>query len=186
MSKKRLIAVALIIGTAALEDIEIAPQCELSQLQEHIKNFDKQMVFYPTIKKLKKLYPEDTFSDIEEKECSDIGDKRFCNAAVELGYCNGSNHKVSSHLTLRILTFNFSMKHFARVFLLWIDIQNRPDFMYETLKMLLLAKSEKCKRFAEHLARSGQKNEQMMRFLVSLENLEHMMTSSVTNLSRRI
>ena len=77
--------------------IDENPQCVLSQMEQYIKDFDKQFTFFPTIKKLKKVYPGESFKDTTESGCSDLASEQYCKPAAERGCCNGTYYEVCEH-----------------------------------------------------------------------------------------
>ena len=70
------------------------PECLLSELEQNIKDYDSQFTFFPTLKKLRKIYPGDFFTDVAESSCEDLISDKVCRLAAEKGCCNGTNHRV--------------------------------------------------------------------------------------------
>merc|ERR1712066_667627 len=82
---------SLVLGSTGEEQ-----QCMLSQLQQSIKDYSKEFTFFPTLKKLKKLYPGDSFKDSVETACDDLIEEKYCEKAAREGCCNGTNHKLET------------------------------------------------------------------------------------------
>ena len=87
----------LLIPTLVMGSDE--PQCVLSELEQNIKDYDSQFTFFPTLKKLRKVYPGDTFNDVSESACEDLISYKYCKPAAEQGCCNGTNHRVGYKTT---------------------------------------------------------------------------------------
>ena len=92
---KQVILILIIVATGKTDE-QNENQCTLSQMEESIKEYKLQepRIFLPTLKKLKKSYPGDTFKDTKENECSDLEAEAVCKLAAEQGNCNGTNHEV--------------------------------------------------------------------------------------------
>ena len=88
--KRALILGSLVLGLGLGEEQE----CLLSELEQNIKDYDSQFTFFPTLKKLKKIYPGDSFTDVAESSCEDLLSPKYCKPAAESGCCNGTNHRV--------------------------------------------------------------------------------------------